>query len=295
METYNEIQGDGSYIAKRKYTEGLNNLLINGGFEIWERGDSFATVNEDDYGADGWKLRDLNGGTPGDVDVIKVAGNLSEFAGRFVDNTSVIIKFSQDIDLDKLDRLAFEPLTFCIDAWTNGADADARIAIESVSGVKVISKDITLTSTPQRFAVSGIIDTAITDLFVSIIPRITPAETGDIVVDNAILVIGVFENVKFIEERSDISKNSAMAWYEKSSFHFENFLGFATPNTIASRIFFKTRKRTVPTITLSNTSNTNVASTSISNESVDGFVINIQPTATGQTIFDCDWEAESSI
>ena len=89
---------------------GRKNLIINGGFDVWQRGTSFSGVSSGTYHADRWNIWS-NGGT---IDIDKVSGGL-QFA---ISGTGVTNSLMQDIEAQDV-PLGDYILSFDADNYSN--------------------------------------------------------------------------------------------------------------------------------------------------------------------------------
>ena len=199
------VGADGSYlIADSTQTTGLNwagpstiagkNLIINGGMDIWQRGTSFAISSSGvaTYASDRWlNARNVAGQTvsrqaTGDttnLPFIQYCARVQRDSGNT--NTAEPIRINQLLETVNSVPLAGSTVTlsFYARAGANFSAASSLLTAQVISGTGTdqnvlsggytgiaypITSQVTLTTTWQRFSITGIIAATATELSVNI-------------------------------------------------------------------------------------------------------------------------------
>lgn len=74
-DTYTQAQSNSLYVSKAGFDAAGKNVVINGGFDIWQRGTSFSSIGSNNYFADRWWYG--NGGTSNYSITRQVTGDIS--------------------------------------------------------------------------------------------------------------------------------------------------------------------------------------------------------------------------
>jgi hypothetical protein len=220
------------------------NLLTNGGFEIWQRGTSFAAMANSAYACDRWAFS--KGGTSAltVTQEATIVDPASRYSAKLVYTHNVQSFFFQK--LEDFYQLRGLTLTLSVRVRSNTANA-VRLFLQDNTGTGTASAFHTGDSTWQTLSCTKVIDGAAT--FVQALISLEASAT--IYLDNAMLVIGALPAV-YLPLRPADDWARCRRYYEVlgGSDVFEALgraMCISTTQALGSIIF--TPKAIVPTIT----------------------------------------------
>lgn len=229
----------------------MQNILINGGFEIWQRNTTFSSPAQNAYTADRWKM-DLGGTPTYTISREATAANVDKgTASLKLEVTSVNGATTCRIQQDVENFLKFKGGTTLT--------ATARIKT-SASNVKIAIYDGFSFIESSAHTGSGNFETLTTTLTFNATPNAcsiyagflqTTVNTGAVYIDSIMLTIGSTP-VTFTPADESEELARCQRYYEKSSLLVQSSLieRFSSQNIVYIPMQFKVTKRTTPTITI---------------------------------------------
>lgn len=137
------------------YNKGFKNYIINGGFDIWQRGISFTNLTNGSYSADRWVVYDAVGNI--NYNVIRNVGLFDGGHGiTYTWNSGTglrsVVQFIENVARFKVGT----QVTVSFEAYTNSTPYTISVGVQGVRGTwaaatGVTSTNITLTNTKTRY------------------------------------------------------------------------------------------------------------------------------------------------
>ena len=227
------------------------NLLVNPGFEIWQRGAGPFAVTLD-YTADEWRSSFSSGTMSVSQESSIVHGGVSSL--KIVDNTSGTGGINQGVEIySSLEGLW---LTFSVDVYSSLATTVAYVGDWTSAQELELSDYHTGSGGWERLTVTKLIRSGLgtppsswPHLF-SIRVGVAAGSAGTIYLDNASLVIGNFpDGVPFIPLNPAEDQARCERFFEETNVYLAGYSSGAGSNNWASQSPYHTRKYATPTLT----------------------------------------------
>lgn len=288
--------------AVRRQDIAARNLIINGGFDIWQRATSFVSVADGAWTADKWKHRQTNLGAA-NCNVSRSTNgpkflpyelNCAYLGGNGATTTQWV-----EQDVEEFQNLLGQTVT--LSAWVRGAAAGLRIGIDDGVSAEARSAFIVADNTYRLLTVTATIAANATRCRIKVGFLATPdmnngTIAGSFFVDGVTLVVGSVAIPYLPEPMAQLVVACKRGYEKKSKFHYTfhdgtGSSGFVIPQKFAIEM------SAVPTITVNG--GTLIKATSVSSVGADtmgfGFLIN-SGAGTGFTSVgnadDGTWTAE---
>jgi hypothetical protein len=281
----------------------LPNILVNGGFENWQRNTSFTNPISTSFVSDAWKV--LHGGVTPPSFVIAAeptAVNLYRglyalrltctFAGLTLSDG---LKVQQSIE--DIYNWRGQTLSLSVQIKTTLVNK-VRIQIEDDAG-NTLSSFHTGSGTYEKLSVTRAISSTATFLKITV-GMIFPADVavGVFYADSVMLIPGT-TSFDYQPENPSTSLLRCLRFYEKQSGIFWRFYDSIGATQYSLPVHFSLPKASVPTVTLANGTFFHVASTAPGSVNTNGFLFLINTNAAvGDTyiggISDASWSAATT-
>jgi hypothetical protein len=280
----------------------LSSILVNSGFEQWQRATSFTNPPASSFVADAWKVL-FAGVTPpafviaAEPTAINISRGLYSmrmtctFAGFSLTDG---LKVQQSVD--DVWNWRGQTVTLTVQTKTTLANK-IRIRVEDDFGNST-SPYNTGSGSFEKLTVTYTVSPLATFLKVTI-GMLNPAEVavGAAYFDSAMLVPG---NTAFDyqPESNSIDINRCRSYYESQTAIFYRFFDSIGATIYSLPIHFGVKKASVPTISIANGTANNVSLTTPSGVTVDGFNLIINTLGIGDTyiggLSDASWSAATT-
>lgn len=247
------------------------NLLVNPGFEIWQRGTGPYTANSV-YSADRW-LQSLGASSTISVSRSGTGPYALQATYTHAATTQIIQK------LEDINQLKGTTISFSVDVTTSTANA-VRVLVWDATSALGYSGYHTGNGSVQRLSSTLTVSGTATQVQVYLEFGASCTATFD----NAMLVSGSqAANYVPLHPADDLAR--CMRYYEKmgDGNYFPMFWGYqGAGQTIYSPLEFKAKKAIAPTVTINGTFNTaNASGLALTGTNVDGATFQFTATATG--------------
>jgi hypothetical protein len=262
---------------------GKGNILINGGFEIWQRGNGPYTANSA-YTSDRWQI---NLGASSTISVALSAGVVDTGSGASAACTYIHSSASSlQQKLEDLNQL--KGRTISLNMRVNTATATGARAWLSGDGgaTKTYSAYHTGGSTWQTLTVAGY---AVSPSATAVLGGVEFAVSGTYYLDNAMLVYSIAP-MAYVPLPFDMDLMRCMRYYESWGFIGSTNLALhcwaGATGSYGMQICFKAKKFATPTITISGTWNvTNCGQPVANNPNQDSFELAAAASGAGAMAF----------
>jgi len=227
----------------------IRNLLDNGGFEIWQRGDGPFTGNND-YTADRWQFKCHTDGTEGQVDRESTEIKFGNYSAKVVVTTASSspdgVCFLQQY-IEQYKSLVGKKIS--VSVWVK-TDIENKIsvAIEELNDTISESSFHTGDNTWQKLTATKEISGNGTYLKIRVGFLDNATETGTFYIDSAMLVIGA-EPADFVPTPPAEEWDRCQRYYEETGLCRENRYTAYSVNAIWFNWKFRTYKASTPTVT----------------------------------------------
>jgi len=260
------------------------NLLTNGGFEIWQRGNGPFTANGV-YSSDRWR-QDLSGSST--LSVSKASSGSSgtptapngALQGTYVHNAESFVT-QYLVQADKVDLLAGRSITFAMDVNANAANAvRLRLATNGTGSLNVLSAFAAGDGAWHRLSVTGLVPNDATTVTVGI----SLMASATFYLNDAMLVVGSqAANYVPLHPADDLAR--CLRYYEILGETPNEFLvvGYTGAGMNDCRVYgYKARKAVAPTATKNGTWNiTNCGQPTVQTAGVSSVAVQTNVTALG--------------
>jgi len=170
---------------------GRKNLIINGGFNVWQRGETHLNTTDVAYHADRWKTQNRQG-SQSDIELLAnqvVDGKVFNVQKMTVDTAPADGKIvtNQYVEHGSLIVLG---KTYTVSYWARqstgtGVQTYTQIEVDDANGVSVVGNSSNLTSSWQRFSqtftFSGYTPSSISNTHLRLMILFTGTAAGDVI------------------------------------------------------------------------------------------------------------------
>jgi len=263
---------------------GRKNLIINGGFDVWQRGTSFSGVASNAYHADRW----TNWSNGGSLDITKVEGGL-QFTSAGTGTTQALI---QDIEVQDV-PLGGYTLSFDADNYSN----IATVQCYSIGGGTHVGAMTEVADGVYTFTLASTNKTASTT---AIRIQIVPYTGNTTVINNVQLELGSvatdFEHRSYGEELALCQRYYQRVGTSGVDYNMNITHCYAlASSSVYSNVKFSTSMRTSPTVAIFNTSTSKVNTPFVSSSSIHGFRVDAIGSSTGVGYYRYNYTADAEI
>jgi len=281
----------------------LPNILVNGGFEDWQRGTSFTNPLSTSFVSDAWKV--LHGGvTPPSFVIAAEPTAVNLYRGLYalrLTCTSAGLTLSDGLKIQQSieDIYNWRGQTISLSAQIKTTLASkVRIQIEDDAG-STTSSFHTGSGNFEKLSVTKVISATATFLKITI-GMLNPADVavGVFYADSVMLVPGTTA-FDYQPENPSASLMRCLRFYEAQSGIFWRFFDGVGSTQYALPVHFSMPKSSVPTVTIASGTFSHVLSTAPSSVDVNGFLFLINTlVGTGDTyiggLSDASWSAATT-
>lgn len=266
---------------------GFKNLLINGDFRIWQRGENFITEDTVlNYTADRWAsarsqvTKKLDNGIP----YLKLVAN------KVLDDSSYIL---QKIELP-LD-IASKEVTLSLDVKSPNLISIPTLIVENEERQNVGNVSSTWSRISQTFTIESNINTE-EFLFVLIGVKKAGIETGqELHIKNVQLEVGD-KATNFEYRPYGLELSLCQRYYQKHRAETRHYFnGGGATHAMNMPLPFNTTMRIIPSLTSTVYNSTNVSSHGVYSTTQSDAYIQIIPNGTGSTSLGVDYMADAEI
>lgn len=256
-------------VKKKVLLYGANNLLINGSFDFWQRGQEFFNLQENSYCADGWYIYSTGGVTT--AQVIMRDGERSEYSLNLsYESTQGPVILAQKLPRKIVNFTKNNLVSFLIRAKSR-EKAKAKMAFSIMPGVFVKEKEIDLSEEFRTFSITMRMQSNFDDLDVCIFAK-NAIGNADICIDDALLVLGDYDDFAYYVDGHYDQRE--LQWYLTGEYVFEEVVPLVDAEIFFLRyVPFPVRMLGLPTINLLNCNQN--ATAIVENVTVDGFYLRI--------------------
>lgn len=233
--------------------QNINNILDNGGFEIWQRGTSFSSLTNGTYTTDRWKIFNTGTAPVGTITQESSTVDNSQFAMK-INFTSVAGNGSWGLRQDVENYKSYLGKTLTVTARINSS-ASAGFYLLISDGLTNGLAAVTTTSGYATFTASIVPSNSATQIYV-IFGNVFGAisSTGTWYLDNFMLTVGS-NPVPFVATNPQQDLARCQRFYEiPGTTYGVTFRALGINNgsqyQLSQYIPFKVRKRILPTMTI---------------------------------------------
>lgn len=192
-----------------------NNILVNGGFEVWQRGTSFVAIGAEAYSADKWITND--GGDTSTITQETTPANVHSGGSALHWNITAAgspgtSKTGQYIN-EGVESLRGLQVTFAI--WVKTTQSNVRLRFNDDDGNSVLSSYHSGSGSYERLTATITVGSAATFIECDVGHFDTDThETGSIYLDDAVLSVGATAQ-DFVPEPADIMYQRCYRYFEQ--------------------------------------------------------------------------------